>query len=87
MENSEETSVHDQEEMELAEEIIDGRKCANAKNLYRRKFEHFRIWVVEKYPECAQTDGNTVNLATLSKKHLQDIYTPEYISVVFLLNQ
>jgi hypothetical protein len=27
MENSEETSVHDQEEMELAEEIIDGSEC------------------------------------------------------------
>ena len=37
IENTEETSVHDQEEMELAEEIIDGRKCANTKNQYRRK--------------------------------------------------
>jgi hypothetical protein len=74
MENSEETSVHDQEEMELAEEIIDGRQCANTKNQYRPKFEHFRVWVVEKYPECAQTDGNAVNLATLSKKRLQDFF-------------
>ena len=77
MENTEKTSVHDQEEMELAEEIIDGRKRANTKNQYRQKFEHFRIWVVEKYPECALTDGNKVNLVTLSKKHLQDFFRKE----------
>jgi hypothetical protein len=73
MENTEETSANDQEEMELAEEIIGGRKCENTKNQYRRKFEHFRKWIVAKYPECSQ-NGNTVNLASLSKKHLQDFF-------------
>ena len=73
MENTEETSANAQEEMELAEEIIGGRKCENTKNQYRRKYEHFRKWIVAKYPECSQNE-NTVNLASLSKKHLQDFF-------------
>jgi hypothetical protein len=60
--------------METAEEIIDGRKCENTKNQYNRKFEHFRQWIVEKYPECTLTDGVTVNLALLNKVHMQDFF-------------
>jgi hypothetical protein len=66
--------INDHEEMDLAEEIIDGRKCQNTKNQYGRKFEHFRKWKVTKYPECALTDGVTVNLAIINKDHMHDFF-------------
>lgn len=66
--------------METAEEIIDGRKCENTKNQYNRKFEQFRQWIVEKYPECTLKDGVTVNLALLNKVHMQDFFG--HISII-----
>ena len=72
--NMEEVTTFDQEEIELAEEIIGRRKCENTKNQYRRKFEHFRQWIVIKYPDCVLSDGITANLSTLNKSHLQDFF-------------
>ena len=66
--------------METAEEIINGRKCENTKNQYNRKFEHFRQWIVEKYPECTLTDGVTVNHALINKVHTQDFFG--HISII-----
>ena len=33
-----------------AEDIIDGRKCANTKIRFKRKFLHFEKWILERYP-------------------------------------
>ena len=55
----------DDDEIQLAEEIIDGRKCDNTKTQYRRKFEHFRQWILMKYPECAADDGCSVELSSI----------------------
>jgi hypothetical protein len=62
----------DDNEIQLAEEIIDGRKCDNTKTQYRRKFEHFRQWILMKYPECAADDGYSVELSSIKKKHILD---------------
>ena len=53
---------------------MDGRKYENTKNQYRQKIGRFREWIVAKYAECSLNDGNIVNLATFSKRHLQDFF-------------
>ena len=64
----------DNDETDLAEAIIDGRKCDNTKKQYQRKFEHFRKWMEEKYPQCLREDDNTIDLATIEKSHLVQFF-------------
>lgn len=62
------------DETDLAEAIIDGRKCENTKRQYQRKYEHFRIWMKEKYPQCIGEDGTMINLAMIEKSHLVQFF-------------
>ena len=64
----------DHDELELAQEIISGRKCDNTKEQYRRKFEHFRKWIIMKYPVCALPDTINLDLKVVTKEHLQDFF-------------
>lgn len=64
----------DHEEIDLAQEIISGRKCDNTKAQYRRKFEHFRKWLIMKYPVCTLPDTINVDLRAVTKEHLQDFF-------------
>ena len=57
-----------------AEEIIDGRKCANSKTQYRRKFLHFEKWIRERYPMCINEVTTTVNLLSVENSHLVDFF-------------
>ena len=43
--------MDENDEAVLAEEIMDGRKCANTKIQYGRKVDHFKKWVREVHPE------------------------------------
>ena len=55
-------------------EIIDGRKCANTKTQYRRKFLHFEKWVKDNYPTCIDEITSTVNLVSIEKCHLMEFF-------------
>ena len=57
----------------LALEIMDGRKCANTKNQYRLKIEHFRKWIDSKHPDCLNEDG-TINLNRVDKSTLREFF-------------
>lgn len=57
-----------------AEDIIDGRKCANTKTQYRRKFLHFEKWIKERYPMCINEVNSTVNLLSVEKSHLMEFF-------------
>jgi hypothetical protein len=59
---------------DLAETILDGRKCQNTRNSYQRKYEHFRMWMKEKYPLCFRESGSTLDLGTIEKSHLPDFF-------------
>ena len=62
------------DEIELAEAILDGRKCKNTKMQYKRKYEHFLTWITEKYPQCLSEDGLAIDLETIEKSHLVDFF-------------
>ena len=62
--------MDENDEAVLAEEIMDGRKCANTKIQYGRKVDHFKKWVREVHPECLDVD-TTVNLQSIEKGHLK----------------
>ena len=64
----------DNTETGLAEAIMDGRKCQNTKQQYKRKYEHFRKWMKEKYPMCFLEDGLTVDLGRIEKSHFLDFF-------------
>jgi hypothetical protein len=64
----------DNTETGLAEAIMDGRKCQNTKQQYKRKYEHFRKWMKEKYPLCFLEDGLTVDLGRIEKSHFLDFF-------------
>ena len=53
---------------------MDGRKCQNTKQQYKRKYEHFRKWMKEKYPMCFLEDGLTVDLGRIEKSHFLDFF-------------
>jgi hypothetical protein len=57
-----------------AEDIIDGRKCANTKTQFRRKFLHFEKWIRERYPKCINEVTSTVNLLSVEKSHLMEFF-------------
>ena len=57
-----------------AEEIIDGRKCANTKTQYRRKFLHFEKWIRDNYSMCINEVTSTVNLLSVEKSHLMEFF-------------
>ena len=61
------------DERVLACEIMDGRKCNNTKNQYRLKMEHFKQWVVTKYPTCMNGDSS-INLASIDKSIVREFY-------------
>ena len=61
-------------EINLAEEIIDGRKCQNTKVQYRRKYAHFEQWVQKRYPECYDVSTTSVILTAIQKSHLLDFF-------------
>ena len=50
----------DHEEIDLAQEITSGCKCDNTKAQYQGKFEHYRKWLIMKYPVC--TIPGTINV-------------------------
>ena len=54
----------------LAEEIMDGKKCANIKIQYGRKVDHFKKWVRKVHPECLDVD-TTVNLYSIKKDNIK----------------
>lgn len=62
------------DETDLAEAIVDGRKCANTKKQYQRKCEHFRGWIEEIYPWCLKEDGSTIDLGRIEKSHLVQFF-------------
>jgi hypothetical protein len=61
-------------EIDLAEEIIDGRKCLNTKVQYLRKYAHFQKWVQQRYPECYDDTTASVILPAIQKSHLLDFF-------------
>ena len=61
-------------EIDLAEEIMDGRKCKNTKAQYRRKFSHFEKWIQQRYPACYDETAATVNLLLIQKIHLLEFF-------------
>lgn len=65
--------MDENDEAVLAEEIMDGRKCANTKIQYGRKVDHFKKWVREVHPECLDVD-TTVNLQSIEKGHLKHFF-------------
>ena len=58
----------------VAEDKIDGRKCANTKIQYRRKFLHFEKWIRERYPMCIKEVTSTVNSLSVEKSHLMEFF-------------
>lgn len=60
-------------ETNLAGEIMDSRKCANTKIQYRRKVDHFRKWISDVYPDCANLDSS-MNLEMISTSHLKQFF-------------
>ena len=44
------SDMDENDETVLAEEIMDGRKCATTKVQYGRKVEHFNKWVRDVHP-------------------------------------
>ena len=62
----------DNVEISLAVEILNGRKCDNTKSQYFRKYEHFRKWMIMKYPECLNHDMTSVNHIMITKEHFLD---------------
>jgi hypothetical protein len=57
-------------EINLADEIIAGRKCTNTKVQYGRKVEHFKKWISEVNPDCMSSDS-TLNLHLIDTSQLQ----------------
>ena len=55
-------------------DIIAGRKCANKKTQYLRKFLHFEKWVKDNYPTCIDEITSTVNLVSVEKCHLMEFF-------------
>ena len=53
---------------------MDGRKCANTKIQYRRKFAHFVQWVQQRYPACFDDATASVILTAIQKSHLLDFF-------------
>jgi hypothetical protein len=66
--------MEENQETDLAETILDGRKCQNTRNSYQRKYEHFRMWMKEKYPLCFRESGSTLDLGTIEKSHLLEFF-------------
>lgn len=58
-------------EINLAVEIIDGRKCANTKIQYYRKVQHFKKWIYDFHPMSISSDG-TLNLSSITTDHIQE---------------
>ena len=64
------SDLDENDETVLAEEIMDGRKCASTKVQYGRKVEHFNKWVRDVHPECLSIDSS-VNLGSIEKSHFK----------------
>ena len=61
-------------EINLDEEIMDGRKCENTKVQYRRKLAHFVQRVQQRYPACYDDATASVILTAIQKSHLLDFF-------------
>ena len=62
------------DEINVAEEVIDGRKCQNTKIQYRRKFAHFEKWIHKRYPSCYDVTTASVVLLSIQKIHILEFF-------------
>jgi hypothetical protein len=65
-----------------AEDIIDGRKCANTKTQFRRKFLHFEKWIRERYPMFInEVTYQTFQHVSVYKSAIKDYFSNGNVSV------